>query len=195
MLITQNGKNGKNGKHPAANVYGVAHIDGRALDRLLRRSTASQRGVIADDLHTGRLEVGPLTRRQACLLAGASYGYAHTAGKLTDAERAAVKLGKSLSARHTKPSPWAAMARAMTEVYAELGEFESISGGDLVDRVMAKIGPTHLYDDAFDRLVARYPEQTMAALDRATAPTNGNGPGHEHDNDNDELAGQMSFAL
>jgi hypothetical protein len=173
--------------------YGAAHIDGRALNRMLRGSTASQRAIIADDLRTGRLVVSPLTGPQSRLLTGASYGYAYTASKITDAERVAVKLGKSLSARHAKPSFWAAVARAMDEVFAE-NDGGDIHGFD--DQVLAKVGPTHLYDDAFDRLAARYPNQMMAALDRVTAPTmktNGNA-GHANDN-NDALAGQMSFAL
>ena len=60
--------------------------------------------------------------------------------------------------------------------------------------------PTAAY---FDRLVGRYSEQVMAALDRHTAPpTNGNGCGHANDNHPtngaaaaDELASQMSLAF
>ena len=68
---------------PSAGVYNytAAHIDGRILDRMLRRSSPSQRAVIADDLRTGRLELGPLTARQAQRLAQASQGYINIAGK------------------------------------------------------------------------------------------------------------------
>jgi hypothetical protein len=146
-----------------------AIVDGRTFDSMLRRSSASQRAVIADDIHTGRLVVSPLTARQSRLLATASQGYTHTASKLTDSERTAVINGQSLSAIHNKPSAFSAMARAMKAVEAELGEFESISVGDLVERALAKIDHTCLHD-TLDRLTNRYPEQAMSALDRYTSP-------------------------
>ena len=77
-----------------ANVHTAVHIDGRTLDRQLRKCSSSQRAVIADDLRTGRMEVGPLTGRQARRLTGASYGYTNSASKLTDLERVAVRAGK-----------------------------------------------------------------------------------------------------
>lgn len=73
--------------------FGTAHISGRELGRMLRRSSPSQRAVIADDLRTGRLEVGPLTERQARWQTGASHGYVHIVSKLTDPERTAVADG------------------------------------------------------------------------------------------------------
>ena len=78
---------------PRAGVYTAEHIDGRTLERMLRRSSPSQKAVIAADLCTGRLEVGPLTDRQARLLARASYGYTNIASKLADLERFAVRTG------------------------------------------------------------------------------------------------------
>jgi hypothetical protein len=146
------------GQAPA--IYAAVHIDGRALDRLLRRSTASQRAVIADDLRTGRLEVGPYTERQARTLAKASYGYTNIAGKLTEAQRFGVRSGsRKLSAfERREPSP-----------------------------------------EYFDRLVERFPNQVMAALDRHTAPTannmtNGNAD-QDHANDNEVASQQMVLPM
>jgi hypothetical protein len=147
-----------NGKHAAAVVYTATHISGRVLNQRLRKATPSQKAIIVSDLHTGRLEVAPLTWAQSLALAGGSYGYAYTSSKITDAERAAVVRGQSLSAwhTHTEPEPFAALTRAMNavmrEVNREIGDAD-ISVGDLVDR-----------------LVAKYPDRVLAALDRVTSP-------------------------
>jgi hypothetical protein len=143
-----------NGKHAAAAVYAAVHIDGRALNRLLRRSAPSQKAVITHDLRTGRLEVGPLTWAQSLALTGASSGYAYTASQLTDAERAAVDLGQSLSVWHLKPDAFTtALTRTMNEVMRGTFRDEAVDVGTLVDR-----------------LVERYPDRVMAALDRHTSP-------------------------
>jgi hypothetical protein len=73
---------------------------------------------------------------------------------------------------NTKPSAFAAMARAANEVESELGKFESIDLGDFVDRATAKLTEAERISlkEAFDRLAARYPNQMMAALDRQTSP-------------------------
>jgi hypothetical protein len=114
---------------PSAGVYNytAAHIDGRILDRMLRRSSPSQRAVIADDLRTGRLELGPLTARQAQRLAQASQGYINIAGKLTDLERFAVRSGgrklSEFAGKRREPTPvWfdRLMKRYPTQVMAAI---------------------------------------------------------------------------
>jgi hypothetical protein len=74
-----------------ANVHTAAHIDGRTLDRQLRKCSPSQRAVIADDLRTGRLELGPLTARQAQRLARGVPGLLQHREQ-TDGPRAACRV-------------------------------------------------------------------------------------------------------
>jgi hypothetical protein len=117
-----------------ANVHTAAHIDGRTLDRQLRKCSPSQRAVIADDLRTGRLELGPLTARQAQRLARASQGYFNIASKLTDLERLAVCSGsRKLSAftdKRCEPTPAyfdRLMKRYPTQVMAALDRWTTPS--------------------------------------------------------------------
>jgi hypothetical protein len=148
---------GKRTTTPSRSVNGngeaatTTRIEGRAFNRLLRRSTPSQKAIIAADLHAGRLEIVAPTWSQVLALAGGSYGYAYTAGKRTDAERAAVHCGRSLSGFHSTPDVFTALARAMNAVLRESDE--AVDVGTLVDR-----------------LVERYPDRVMAAFDRYTAP-------------------------
>ena len=118
----------------AADVYTAAHIDGRTLDRQLRKCSPSQRAVIADDLRTGRLELGPLTARQAQRLARASQGYIAIANQLTDLERLAVRSGsRKLSAftgKRREPTPAyfdRLMKRYPTQVMAALDRWTTPS--------------------------------------------------------------------
>ena len=120
----------------SADVYTAKHIDGRILNRMLRRSSPSQRAVIADDLRTGRLEVGALTARQAQRLARASEGYMNIANKLTDLERLAVCSGtRKLSAftdKRREPTPAyfdRLMKRYPTQVMAALDRWTAPSFG------------------------------------------------------------------
>ena len=94
-----------------AAVYTAEHIDGRTLDWRLRRSSPSQKAIIADDLRTGRLELAPLTARQAKRGVGASAGYMNIANRLSDLERLAVRGGSR------KPSAFTDKRREPTPAY------------------------------------------------------------------------------
>ena len=118
----------------AADVYSTQHIDGRTLDRMLRRSSPSQKAVIADDLRTGRLELGPLTARQAQRLSQASQGYINIVSRLADLERLAVCSGsRKLSAftgKRCEPTPAyfdRLMKRYPTQVMAALDRWTTPS--------------------------------------------------------------------
>ena len=113
-----------------AGVHTAEHLDGRTLDRILRRSSPSQRAVIADDLRTGRLEVGSYTEQQARMLAKASYGYVSIASMLTDIERFAVRSGgrklSEFAGKRREPTPAyfdRMMKRYPTQVMAALDRY------------------------------------------------------------------------
>jgi hypothetical protein len=79
------------------------------------------------------------------------------------------------STAHNKPSVRAAMIRATNEVLAELGEFEDISFGDLLDRAQAKVDSRAAITSSGKR-----PTSCRLVRNRHTAPTKANGGGHVH---------------
>jgi hypothetical protein len=155
MALYTNGSPGP--ASPATPPTPVKDISGRKLAKRLRRGMSPVfAALLAHDMETGRVRLHRLTRQQSCSVTGASWGYTSTLARATEEEVERVKRGElSLSALHNKPKsdPFKALANASNEVEAELGD-ESITVGDFIDRVFAKLG---------DGVLA-------AALDRLTAP-------------------------
>jgi hypothetical protein len=82
----------------------------------------SQKALVANDLLTGKLCVEHLTGAQACALASVSVGYVHTASRLVNSERAAIRHGYlKLSGFHNKPKRPRDEVQALDKIIARYG--------------------------------------------------------------------------
>jgi hypothetical protein len=135
----------------------IRTIDGRKLARRLHKGLSpTHAALLAHELETGTCRLHRLSRRQACSFTGASWGYVATLARASEEEIERVEKGTlALSELHNtrKSDPFKALANAMNEVEAELDDDESITVGEFIDRVFAKLGDGVLAA-AFDRLTA-----------------------------------------
>jgi hypothetical protein len=97
---------------PTAGVYTneqapAKDISGRRLRRRLRKGLSStHRALLAYELEAGSAWIHHLTRRDACVLTGASASYVATLHQASDEERGRIKSGQlALSVLHNNKPP------------------------------------------------------------------------------------------
>ena len=75
----------------------VNTITGRELAAVIRRASAARRALIAAELAAGRIVLTQPTRRQAQLIASASYCYVSIVARLADCDRERLRNGAPLA--------------------------------------------------------------------------------------------------
>lgn len=136
---------------------GTHIIYGQRLAHRLARINIDWRALLAADMAAGRVNVRGLTLRQAAKLVGVSFGYVHTASKLSPEQRQQVETGKLTVAAVHRPKP------ALSDA-----DIDAIVANYGIDHVVARLG-AHKVMDALDRLTAPPPVPVSPAEDDGPA--------------------------